>query len=305
MALAPRPATLLSLVLCVHVTQTTFLGARMPSRGAQQLFRPQACGRSRALRLQFGEQDETIDGAAAQQRWDDSSFADGGWAASEPLTVTSTRREPTKPIETVTVGVVSGPYKRRRGYHAEVMVQHAGQSASMHRLWFAHEVLQDVARLRNALEHHIDVEEFAEATVRFLQEQGVDLADPDWGLDDDSIPFSTEHLPLRTLFAHYPQLPEYLAEVTLPVVPTDPGDTPLDEAEDLARHTHELEPGVKFPCLGALAPDGSGELIGPVLEGEPIFVAPGTGPPPGAELPEDEEEVGEEAGIEVEEADVV
>jgi hypothetical protein len=120
-------------------------------------------------------------------------------------------------------------------------------------------VLQDVAKLRvGAKEHHIDVEAFSEAAVRFLQERGVELADPDWGLEDESIPFSNEHLPLRTLFGYYAELPEYLAHATLTDVPPPVGDTPLDEAENLAKYKHDMAAGEAFPCLGALATDGSG-----------------------------------------------
>ena len=170
------------------------------------------------------------------------------------------------------MGVVSGPYKRRRGMHAEVAVQHPGGDSSIHRLWFAHEVVQEVAALRGAQEHHVDVDAFAEATVRFLQERGVDLADPDWGMDDDSIPFSTEHLPLRTLFAYYEDMPEYLASALLANVPVDEGDTPLDLAENMCKYKHDMEAEtVTFPCLGAMMPDGSGEIFGPIITGEPVW----------------------------------
>lgn len=232
------------------------------------------------------------DGAATTQQWDDSSFEGtdsnfDGWTA--PSVPPPRRREPTKPIETVQVGIVSGPYKRRKGYHAEVEVQHPGASSTIHRLWFAHEVLSDVAKLRHAQEYHIDVESFAEATVRFLQEKGVDLTDPDWGMDDDSIPFSTEHLPLRTLFAYYDELPEYLASATLADVPEEVGDTPIELAENLAKYEAKMEPydidgGEAFPCLGALAPDFSGATIGPILTGEPVEG------PTGDEVPPTEEE---------------
>ena len=47
----------------------------------------------------------------------------------------------TKPIETIKVGLVQTPYKRRNGYHVEVAVQHAHREESIHRLWFGFEVL--------------------------------------------------------------------------------------------------------------------------------------------------------------------
>ena len=237
------------------------------------------------LRMQLGDEPLPED---APEVWDDSSFAsgeesfvggvaadDGLWAVPQPAAVAppAPPRE-LRPIETVTVGVVSGPYKRRRGFHAEVMVQHPGASPSKHVLWFAHEVLQDVAKLRDgAEEHHVDVEGFAEATVRFLKEEkGVDLADPEWGMDDDSIPYSVEHMPLRTLFAMYEELPEYLAKSLLDGKDlSEVAEATEEEAENMARYTHELETGVHFPCLGALAPDGSGEIIGEVMTGEPVW----------------------------------
>ena len=112
--------------------------------------------------------------------------------------------------------------------------------------------------------------------MRFLQERGVDLADPDWGMQDDNIPFSTQHLPLRTLFAYYgEELVEYLASATLATVPEEEGELTLEEAENVAKYTHEMIEGVEFPCLGALAPDGSGTIVGPILEGEPVYVPPG------------------------------
>lgn len=213
---------------------------------------------------------------AVPMAWDDSSFdnEDGeGWTTPPPPPPPP--RVPTKPIETMNVGIVSGPYKRRNGYHAEVVVQHPKAQPTVHALWFAHEVLQNVAKLRGAEEHHIDVEAFAETTVRFLQEKGVDLADPEWGMQDDSIPFSNQHLPLRTLFSYYEELPQYLADALLQDVPDDVVETPVDEAEDVAKITHEMEPGVSFPCLGALAPDGTKDIIGPILEGVPVFREPG------------------------------
>ena len=189
-----------------------------------------------------------------QQRWDDSSF-DNLADNSAPAVVPSPP-PPRRPIETVNVGVVGGPYKRRRGYHVEVAVQHDGGAfETLHRLWFGHEVLSDVAGLRGRYGEDIDVNQFSEALLTFLQGKGVDLSDPDWGMADDSIPFSTEHLPLRTLFDYYGmELPEYLAEETLrdwkvEIEPVEVGN--------LGRGITLLE-AVEgpFPCLGALPNPG-------------------------------------------------
>ena len=56
--------------------------------------------------------------------------------------------------------------------------------------------------------------------------------------------------------------------------PVDVPDTPLDEAEDLVPTILERDgvyvAGEPFPCLGALANDLSGAMVGPFMEGEPI-----------------------------------
>ena len=195
-------------------------------------------------------------GEVPSRQWDDAgfdedgNFAEGVRASSE--TSLATAAEPPremKPIETVKLGLVSGPYKRRNGWYVEVAVQHPGAGESMHRLWFGHEVLRDVARLKNCQKEQLDVELFAEAVVRFLQEEGVALADPDWGMDDDLIPFSVEHLPLRTLFSYYEQLPQYLADALLSDVVYSPA-TDDAEPEDVTRELDEApKPGM---CLGAM-----------------------------------------------------
>lgn len=54
---------------------------------------------------------------------------------------------------------------------------------------------------------------FAETVIRFMQdEKGVDFSDPDWGLDDESIPFSTGFVTARKVFDYYFDLPEYLLD---------------------------------------------------------------------------------------------
>lgn len=197
-----------------------------------------------------------------QQQWDDSSFDNGvGGGFEHPTPVAPPVPEPVRegrPIETIKVGLVSGPYKRRRGYHTEVAVQHPGAPETIHRLWFGHEVLGDVARLRGREEQDLDVNEFSEAVVRFLQERGVDLADPDWGMQDDEIPFSVQHLPLRTLFSYYEDLPRHLANTLLP--DAEPVRALDDhESEDLGRDKEgesraegTLKEDQPFRCLGAL-----------------------------------------------------
>ena len=78
----------------------------------------------------------------------------------------------------------------------------------------------DVAALTERDWLEIDVEGFAEAVVRYLQDTvGVDFSDEDWGLDDDSVPFTTQFVAVRKLFARYPDLGEHLASVCLPAIP--------------------------------------------------------------------------------------
>ena len=178
--------------------------------------------------------DSSSDTAAGDGAWAGSSWAEEGQAMSgddAPAAdwLSAAAPEPakrTKPIETIKVGLVQTPYKRRNGYHVEVAVQHASREESIHRLWFGFEVLDDVAKLRGGDRFDVNVEQFGEAVVTFLQQRGVDLADEDWGMQDDSIPFSTQHLPMRTLFEYYPDLPEALAEACLATLHPKPEDAP-------------------------------------------------------------------------------
>jgi uncharacterized membrane protein YdbT with pleckstrin-like domain len=49
----------------------------------------------------------------------------------------------------VTVGMVTGPFARRNGYHVEVRVQHTQpKRESVHRLFVSNEVLIETARLK-------------------------------------------------------------------------------------------------------------------------------------------------------------
>ena len=147
--------------------------------------------------------EETSDGEAPAADWLSS--------VTSPAPITRSR-----PIETIKVGRVQTPYKRRNGYHVEVAVQHSSAEESIHRLWFGFEVLDDVAKHGGRRDRYdVDVERFGEEVVRYLQQHGVDLADPDWGMDDDAVPFSTQHLPVRTLYHYYPDLAEHLSHVCL------------------------------------------------------------------------------------------
>ena len=137
---------------------------------------------------------------------------------------------PRRPIEAVKVGLVSGPLKRRNGYHVEIQVLHKGRSlTSSHRLWVSHETLGEVAAHKGREECDLVVGDVAEAVFAYLQAHDVDLADPDWGVQDDRIPYSHEHSALRTLFNYYDGLKGHLAEVFFPGEPLPPEQRPWGE----------------------------------------------------------------------------
>eukprot|EP00908_Phaeocystis_cordata_P024381 Transcript_6841.p1 GENE.Transcript_6841~~Transcript_6841.p1 ORF type:complete len:464 (+),score=31.44 Transcript_6841:619-2010(+) len=124
-----------------------------------------------------------------------------------------------RPIEATTVGMVTGPFQRRNGYHVEVLVQHEGAGReSLHHLFVSNEVLIETAALKGREQWDLEVGPFAEAVVSYLQQQGVELDDPDWGMQDDSVPYSHEHVTVRTLFNYYPDLKDHLAESLIPEV---------------------------------------------------------------------------------------
>ena len=84
--------------------------------------------------------------------WEDSwSEEDGDPASSwlQPKSAQSPPPAPRRPIEAVTVGMVTGPFARRNGYHVEVRVQHTQpKRESVHRLFVSNEVLIETARLK-------------------------------------------------------------------------------------------------------------------------------------------------------------
>ena len=109
------------------------------------------------------EEPARTEGAVAQQTpvgggwaddggWEDSwSEEDGDPASSwlQPKSVQSPPPAPRRPIEAVTVGMVTGPFARRNGYHVEVRVQHTQpKRESTHRLFVSNEVLIETARLK-------------------------------------------------------------------------------------------------------------------------------------------------------------
>jgi hypothetical protein len=246
------------LLLAAVCVASAFLGPghAVPCRHAASTSTARAARVAAQMDSPFGE-DVPFPPPEQQQRqqWDDSSFEgfDGVPAVDTELSTPIEPPRERKPIEATNVGVVSGPYKRRRGYHTEVTVQHPNGPDSVHRLWFGHEVLQDVARLRGCVEQDLDVERFSEQVVIYLKEQDVDLADPEGGMDDDSVPFSTQHLPVRTLFAYYEDLMQYLADELLAdyVPPPTPEDDTDDIGRDIKSEKYPEDEG-PLPCLGAL-----------------------------------------------------
>lgn len=139
-----------------------------------------------------------------------TAFQRGDWPPEDPRIVTTN------------IGMIMTQFKRRNGVHTEVTVQHPDREPTVHRLWFGFEVLDDIAKVREDPIKSgrqgrvaIDISRFSEAVVAFLEKKGVDLADPDWGMLDDSIPFSNEFLPMRTLMEYYPDLPEAVVDACL------------------------------------------------------------------------------------------
>jgi hypothetical protein len=129
------------------------------------------------------------------------------------------------------VGIIDTAFKRRNGVYLEVTVEHDAVDPTKHRLWFGWEVLDDIAKLREDPHEagrfgreSLDVELFGEAVMQFLQDKGVDLADPDWGMADESIPFCHEHIPMRTVMQYYEDLPEAVVDACLkpPPEPYEP-----------------------------------------------------------------------------------
>mmetsp|Transcript_28648 Transcript_28648/g.95180 ORF Transcript_28648/g.95180 Transcript_28648/m.95180 type:complete len:285 (+) Transcript_28648:41-895(+) len=170
---------------------------------------------------------EAAFGDGALGGWDGAALGSAGAGASgsgaawmSPAASAEPERA-RRPIETVKVGRVSGPYVRRNGYHVEVRVQHpAGDDRAVaeetaHTLWISHQVLDETALLRGAEEQDLSVEAVAEEVLSFLASRGIDLSDGDWALDDPDVPFSTQHASLRTLTDYYPDLKEHLAEKLL------------------------------------------------------------------------------------------
>ena len=198
---------------------------------------------------------EAAFGDGALGGWDGAALGSAGAGASgsgaawmSPAASAEPERA-RRPIETVKVGRVSGPYVRRNGYHVEVRVQHpAGDDRAVaeetaHTLWISHQVLDETALLRGAEEQDLSVEAVAEEAdallprrrrtrrerdvrpipapppspqvLSFLASRGIDLSDGDWALDDPDVPFSTQHASLRTLTDYYPDLKEHLAEKLL------------------------------------------------------------------------------------------
>ena len=186
--------------------------------------------------------------------WEDSwSEEDGDPASSwlQPKATQSPPPAPRRPIEAVTVGMVTGPFARRNGYHVEVRVQHKRpKRESVHRLFVSNEVLIETARLKGYEQWDLPVRRrpvhrgtvharprlpctdrpsptpppylpattcyapastrppppgrppplpqvgpFAEGVMSYLQQQGVALDEPDWGMQDESIPYSHEQVP--------------------------------------------------------------------------------------------------------------
>ena len=51
----------------------------------------------------------------------------------------------------------------------------------------------ETAARREKEEWDIKVGDFSEAVIGYLKEKGVDLADPDWAIDDRNVPFTSQY----------------------------------------------------------------------------------------------------------------
>ena len=184
--------------------------------------------------------------------------------------------------------------KRRNGYHVEVQVLHKGRSlTSLHRLWVSHETLMEVAKLKGREECDLEVGEVAEAVFAYLQAHDVDLADPDWGLQDDRIPYSHEHSALRTLFNYYDSLKEHLAEHFFPGEPLPLEQKPWGE-DNFGDPTPRQE---AFEAWEAKELEVQAEAAAEAAEAAAMAGEEGDEGDEGDEEEEEEEE--EEAGVDV------
>jgi len=159
--------------------------------------------------------DAGVDDAGSSWNSDLAETSEGGqqeWISR----VAAPKRKALKRIETTAVGMVDVHFARRNGFHAEVTVQHKKpKAATVHRLWVSSNVMQEIAALRGKKEHEIEIERVCEEIVEYLDENGVDLADPDWAMEDDSVPFSSDFFAARTLLNYYADLKQHLAEKLL------------------------------------------------------------------------------------------
>lgn len=166
--------------------------------------------------------DAAAEAGASSAAWDSDgsgSFTDDPGEIDWLLAAEPPPPRPRKEIETTDVGLVSGPFRRRNGWHLEVRMQHDGERGeSVHRLWASHEMVLEIGKLRSDPDEPfpneaVRIEALGEEVLRYLVSKGVDLADPEWAMDDESVPFSTEYAAVRTLTNYYPDLKQHLAEV--------------------------------------------------------------------------------------------
>lgn len=116
-----QPPSAALMMFYLHVASACFAGGALR---APPVVESWSCAGARRAACAMVASDWTESSAwpseFSAQRWDDSSFGGG---VDEAAPVPEQPRE-RKPIETTKVGRISGPYKRRNGYHAEVTVQH-------------------------------------------------------------------------------------------------------------------------------------------------------------------------------------
>ena len=62
----------------------------------------------------------------------------------------------------------------------------------------------ETAARREKEEWDIEVRDFSEAVIGYLQEKGVDLADPDWAIDERDVPFTSQFAKVTRVPAQTP-----------------------------------------------------------------------------------------------------
>lgn len=130
---------------------------------------------------------------------------------------------------------------------AYVTLTHPDGQETIHNVKWGYFIHTMIAAVHNLDEKTMDPTRIAEAIVLFVWEQGVDLADPDWGMEDAVIPFTSGLLSVREIMRIFRGVIEYIADYQrLPAKPLEedlPQD-PMADARAIFRfeQLHDLPP---------------------------------------------------------------